>query len=180
MSDEASQSEPDPPSDAKLERERLNSELTALQMILTDINDRLQNNSKLVFLLRMRDIYVLEVLLIFNSCWAAYVLLSRPHLFFNNVGTFAIASLLLHNEWDWAKLALCAAALKAIGVAWALAVNKVNLFGIMIRLAGLCLSGVFWCTMGISSMVGNPDSIFSFGGVVMGIFAWWSVIRLVK
>lgn len=163
------------------ERERqVQLELSGIQARLRSIDSKLTAYSSFLLLLRLSDIYVLEILLILNSLWAAWVLMTGPSNFSAQPTAYQIMMGVSVNEGFWGIFALVSAAVKIAGISASYLLGRKCIWCLTVRSIGLSMSGVFWCTVGITVMIGNPDSLFCFGAIVLGVFAWWSVIRLAR
>jgi hypothetical protein len=159
--------------DALKERRDLLLQLRELEQQLEDIN-RNWRWRRLFGLLHSADALVIESILILCSAWAAFVLFTPPSNFGQFPLTFALTEAIIQPEYGWAWFAAIAAMVKLAGLAcyrppWA---------GPLLRCTGLAMSGTFWFVMGASTMVGNPDTLFGFCGLMMGFLAWWSLFRV--
>jgi hypothetical protein len=127
----------------------------------------------------MRSIepYTLEGFLTLCSVWAAFVLYNPPSNFATFPAAFAIAERMQGSERVWATTALIGAISKVLGLLLAALDAAPNLsFGI--RCGGLVISGIFWSVMGTSAVLGNIDSLFGVPGLLLGLSAVWTLVRL--
>jgi hypothetical protein len=118
--------------------------------------------------------YAIEVVLSLSSLWAAWVLTTGPGNFLVYPHAFELASR-LGNEHEWACAGIIAATLKISGLllcrtAWVCT-------ALVLRLSGIAMSGSFWFLLGLSAVEGNPDTLFGFPVLLLGISAWWLLIR---
>jgi hypothetical protein len=125
--------------------------------------------------------YAAEVVLTTASIWACYVLLTPPSNFEKFPESFALAETLQGHEVAWGIIAAIGATLKMAGLfVCALRSTQGKAPGgisYTLRCSGLFISGVFWGLMGISSLWGNPDSLFGLWGILAAVTAWWILIR---
>lgn len=120
--------------------------------------------------------YALEGFLTLCSFWAAYVLFTPPSNFAAFPKAFAFVEQMQGKESLWATMVLVGAASKAIGLAL-VAVPPAGGVSFILRCVGLMISGFFWTVIGISSMLGNPDTLMGFPGFLMGLSAVWVLLR---
>lgn len=160
---------------------RAEESLRAVRGLLQNISASVDETRALV-LERRRDAAAVEVLLMLNSLWAAHLLLGRPALFETYPAAFALPAMLAVSEWYWGIFATVAAVIKASGIAMALRHigNGIPPISRVIRIIGLSMSAFLWGIFGMSSVLGNPDSLFGFSGVIMSAFAIWSLYRLIR
>lgn len=125
--------------------------------------------------LRRTDIPVIEVMLTLASIWAAVILATPPSNFAAFPAAFAWVNSLESQERFWACLAGFAAALKVVGL---LITDRFPPAGGLFRCVGLAMSGMFWVTMALGAIWGNPDTLFAFAGLMWGILSWWSILRV--
>ena len=121
------------------------------------------------------EAYAIEVMLSLSSLWAAWVLLAAKRDPFT---TFRVAFALatrLGSEHHWAYVALIGAATKLIGLG--LSRTPFICTALILRLSGLGISGAFWFLLGLSTVLGNPDTLFGFPITLLGASAWWLLIR---
>jgi hypothetical protein len=149
--------------------------LREIEHQLREINHRVGRLPAVVRYLRERDLWAIEVFLLISSCWAASVLLRPPSNFAQFPSAFGIAEMLSRNEQLWGYLVACAAGLKIIGITFYF---KHRTIGVVLRCMGLACGGTFWCMMGLSTVIGNPDTLFGFAGFMMGVLSWWSILRV--
>lgn len=155
---------------------RTADELERLQLVLTGIDTRLAQSNRWLLLLRSSDVRLIEIGVTINSLWASLVLLTGPSNFARFPNAFYLVDRLQEEESFWGWFALIAAALKILSLS--------SVFGYLklpgaryYRWTGLSMSGVFWCLMGASTLVGNPDTLFGFGGFMLGLASWWALVR---
>jgi hypothetical protein len=129
--------------------------------------------------MRWAEQYVAEAVLTTASVWAAYVLITPPSNFASFPASFAFVESLQGHEAGWAIIALLGATMKAGGLAllWRARTVKAVTISYYMRCFGLIISGFFWGLMGLSALIGNPDSLFGIWGILGGITAWWILIR---
>jgi hypothetical protein len=121
---------------------------------------------------------MMEILLTISSMWAFVVLETGPSNFATFSRTFLLMQDVMREEY-WGIFALIASALKATGVLLAL-VPRTAASGTVLRCFGLGMSAAFWSLAGFSTVVGNPDTLFGFNGILLGAAAWWSIVRLLQ
>ena len=125
------------------------------------------------------DKYAIEVALTCASLWAAYVLYTPPSNFAAFHAGFALAETLQSQESKWAFLALLAALLKIFGIGFQTRKKYPTIFSDLLRLLGLGISGTFWLILGVSTIWGNPDTLFGVWGVLAGLLAWWGILKFI-
>lgn len=121
--------------------------------------------------------YFAEGALSICSVWACYVLLMPPSNFATYPASFYLADWLVNGEQAWGVVAAIAAALKVVGlgITWRRPHSEL---AIVCRCFGLGLSGFFWTLMGLSTVVGNPDTLFGMPAIIMiASSAWWTLAR---
>jgi len=177
----------DHPSDASVigfrtgtlrELQHMSDELTRLSGEVEQLNQLLEKYRSPLYTMPKRDIVVIEVFLSLASLWAAFTLWHNPQLFESFPSAFRLIEMIQGNEKSWAAFAVLGAFLKIIGIVTCIAGDPS--WGRTIRYAGLAMSGVFWSTLGGGVMLGNPNTLFGFNSLLMGLFSWWSLLRLVK
>ena len=165
------------------ELDRMGSELQRMASEVEQLNALLKEYRSPLNALRHDDIIVVEVFLTLSSIWAAFTLWTNPTLFDLFRSSFHFASSIESNERAWALVAATAALLKIIGI---LSVCLMGLRSAVLRCArygGLALSGMFWTIFGGSAVLGSSattPTLFGFPCLLMGLFAWWSLLRLAK
>jgi hypothetical protein len=118
----------------------------------------------------------IEGLLLLNSLYAAWVLLARrPDAFARGAGPYGLVAHLLGTPTAWGIVALLAAL--SIGGGLALTFPKARIAGLLLRLAGTAISGVFWFAMGVSALLGDPASVFAMAPLLCSLWAFWVLIR---
>jgi hypothetical protein len=127
--------------------------------------------------MRSVEPYTLEGFLTLCSFWAAFVLYHPPSNFASFPATFAIAERMQGSESFWATTALMGAILKLLGLLLT-AMNVADGPSFFVRCVGLVISGIFWSIMGTSSALGNPDGLFGVPGLLLGVAALWTLLRL--
>lgn len=160
------------------ELQHMSDELERLSGEVEQLNELLEAYRSPLYSLPNRDIVVIEVFLSLASIWAAFTLWHNPQLFESFPAAFRLIEMIQGNEKSWAVFALLAAALKVVGIATC--VFGDTFWGRVVRYAGLAMSGLFWSMMGGGVMLGNPNTLFGFNSLLMGLFSWWSLLRLVK
>lgn len=156
------------------ERQRELDRLREIERHLREMDRSVGRLPALVGYLRERDLWAIELFLLASSLWATFVLF-RPPSNFANLPTFDIAEMFTRNEILWAWLVASAATLKIIG---GLCYFKYHTTSVLLRSTGLAIGGAFWCLMGTSAIIGNPDTLFGFTGLMMGVLSWWSILRV--
>lgn len=146
---------------------------------LVTIEKRLRRMSSSTARWHFSDAYMMEVYLILSSMWAAYVLSSGPSNFIMFPSSFAAPRYLMDNEGAWAAFAGIAAMFKLWGFIGQFIFGQKSFFPFIANCLGFAMSGIFWLVMGGSSLYGNPDTLLGFSGALMGVFATWSLLRLV-
>lgn len=122
--------------------------------------------------------YLVEVYLSVASLWAAFVLFTPPSNFASFPMSFALVESIQGQESAWATMALVGAILKIIGLAIRLLLPlRMTVTSYLMRSMGLAFSGFFWMLMGVSALVGNPDSLFSIWGPLTALAAWRTLVK---
>lgn len=153
-------------------------QLLDIEATLRDIDKRLSRSRAWHIWLRRADIQVLEITLTLSSIWAAYVLFTGPSNFHTFPSAFDLAERLAGHESTWGGAATVAAVAKVMGTAMT-PVGTLHTLGVRLRVIGLALSGAFWLVLGVGTLWGNPDTLFGFsGGIMMGVLALWSAVRV--
>lgn len=121
--------------------------------------------------------YALEVMLSLSNLWAAWVLLSAGS--WQNIISARSALAMAANlgpETHWGYAALIGATTTIVG----LSLCRTPLVGtpLVLRLLGIAISGAFWFILGASAIYGNPNALFGLPIMLLGISAWWLLIRL--
>ena len=160
------------------ELQQMSDELQRLTAEVEELNGLLGKYQSSLYRLTQREIVVLEVFLSLASIWAAFTLWTNPSLFESSPLNFRVIEAFQGNEFGWAAFALAAALLKLVGIATCLTGDPS--WGRTVRYVGLAMSGLFWSLLGGGVMLGNPHTLFGFNSLLMGIFSWWSLLRLVK
>lgn len=127
--------------------------------------------------LRSLENFRVELVLIPCSIWAAKCLWTPPSNFAAFPAGWHVAMELLPEEWMWGLWAAVAGATKSIGLLLSFS-NRLIVSSTLFRCIGLGLSGTFWFLLGLSTMLGNSDSLNGPMQIVMAISAWWVLIRL--
>ena len=158
------------------------TEARALEEItskLKTIGESLRTWTDTKALLKRADFcWIMELLIIANSFWACWVLLTPPSNFNRYSDTFAMIERLSSNEVVWGLLVGVAAVLTLFGLVGSVGLGYRR--ALTARCLGLMISGSFWFSMGISTVTGNPDTLFGVpGGVFPGAVAYIIAIRLV-
>jgi uncharacterized membrane protein len=161
------------------ELDRMAHDLERMSIQIAELNELLRIARAPLYLLRQTDIVVIEILLSLSSLWATAVLWLSPYHFTGINAPYRSAIGLAGYERAWAAFALAAAAMKILGLA--LVYSRQDKRGSLIpRCIGLAMSGFFWCLMSGTTLIANPDTLFAFSGLLMGLVAWWSVLRLAR
>lgn len=149
--------------------------LDELREMLYGIDQRLVKSASWLRLMRRHDIYVLEGFLLLSSFWATFVLFTPPSNFATFPHAFDLIASLDGHENMWAAFAAVAAIVKFVGL---LLTASMPSSGRALRAFGLAMSGLFWTVMGVSTVAGNPDTLFGLPGMLMGVLAWWALLRI--
>jgi len=121
--------------------------------------------------------WALELTIAIDSLWGAWVLFTGPSNFRTFTDTFALAARIENNEMTWALASLIAAVMIFCGGAatwWQVRPR----WAIVLRSFGLIIAGAFWFCLGVSTVAGNPDSLFGMKGVTGGAVAYMIALRL--
>lgn len=148
--------------------------------ILNSLTKKLAHDTRLVMFLRMPGIFIIEVSSLINAMWASYVLFTPPSNFATFSASFQLVRDLEAHEVFWASYAGFNALLLFISIFITYVHESKSSGLILFRCLGLVLSGTFWFLMGLSTVIGNPDALFGFTGIVLGLASWWATIRLVQ
>lgn len=128
--------------------------------------------------LRLADYcWVMELLVALDSAWGCWALLTGPSNFAKFTDTFALAAHLEANETAWGAAAGLAALLILLGGL----VARLRMYlqwAIVIRSLGLIVAGSFWFCLGVSTVIGNNDTLFGMKGVTGGVVAYAIALRL--
>lgn len=119
--------------------------------------------------------YRSEALFALSSLWASWVLVAPPSNFGTFPGGFRFAAELA-TERQWALFAFVAGVAKVVGLGLT-ACRRCRDTSLMLRLVGLAMSGLLWVLLGVSAVVGNPDTLFGFPVLLFGATAWWLLLR---
>lgn len=160
------------------ELQRMSDELGRMSTDIEQLNDLIDRYRSPLYSLQGRDIVVIEVFLSLASIWAAFTLWHTPSLFETFPGSFHLIEAFEDNEADWGIFAGLSAILKISGLVTGLGGNQT--WGRLLRYLGLSMSGVFWSLMGGGVLLSNPHTLFGFNSLLMGLFSWWSLLRLAK
>lgn len=157
---------------------KVSEQISQMEMLLNQVQSNLQK-VRYIHLIQVAHVAIFEVMLTISSCWAAYVLLVPPPLFVETSPAYWLASAIF-PEYSYGLFALVAALVKMLGMAISVADYQPTA-GRWIRCVGLAMSGVFWTIMGVSAIYGAATStLFGVTGLLMGIFALWSALRVMK
>jgi hypothetical protein len=156
----------------------MSDELVRMTSEVEQLNGLLRKYRSPLYMLSQRDVIVIEAFLSLASLWAAFTLWHVPTLFESFPGTFRLIEALHGSESSWALFAFIAAITKIIGLMTCLTSDTT--WGRIARYVGLAMSGLFWSVMGGGVLLGNPNTLFGFNSLLMGLFSWWSLLRLVK
>ena len=160
------------------ELQRMSDELVRMTADIEQLNGLLRKYRSPIYAISQRDVIVIELFLSLASLWAAFTLWHVPTLFESFPGAFRLIQMLQGNESVWATFALISAMTKIVGLTTSL--TESNSWGRIARAVGLAMSGLFWSVMGGGVLLGNPNTLFGFNSLLMGLFSWWSLLRLVK
>jgi hypothetical protein len=143
----------------------------AMKPIIIDLNTLSPRMAKF-------EAYSVEVFLSSSSLWAAWVLLSGETWQGGMVGAKAafITAASLGSEMHWGSVALIAALLKIGGIA--MTFTRFATLALVLRLAGIGISAVFWILLGVLAIHDDPYLLFAFPVVQLGVAAWWMLVRL--
>lgn len=108
-----------------------------------------------------------EFALMLCGFWAAWVLYTPPSNFGTFRSSFALAAMLSKSETTWATIALSSALCFLTGFALAVIDWRVRCAWRFIQV-GIVLSVLFWTAMGMSTVLGNPDTLYGVPILVMG------------
>lgn len=158
--------------------DRATTQLARLQDVLANIDSRIAKTGKWTRFFRASDVRAVEVAVACNSLWASVVLAIPPSNFAAFPKAFSIAERLGRGESFWSAFAAISA-LNGVAGMIVLGCYYRSWLGVLLRATGLSMAGLFWCLMGVGTIVGNPDTLFGFGAVLIGLAAWWSLIRSV-
>lgn len=128
---------------------------------------------------RMRQFegYAIEVGVSLCSLWATFALLHPPSNFQAYQGAYLMIATITPDEAFWGTWAAAAAAGKLIGLTLCYNRRCPNL-GIRLRQSGLALSASFWTLLGISTIVGNLDTLLGVPVLLLaGASSWWALLR---
>lgn len=125
--------------------------------------------------LRSLEKFRVEIALIPCSVWAAKCLWTAPSNFTAFPAGWRLAGHLLPEEWMWGALAATAAMVKMIGLSMSLS-NRFIVLSTILRCIGLGSSGTFWFLIGLSTVMGNQDSLYGPMAIAMALSAWWVLI----
>lgn len=128
---------------------------------------------------RYSNTHLIELFFLLGNFWAAWVLMHSPSSFDSFPKAFALVRSLEISEPVWGVLALISALCFTWGNLWGIWRKDASLkLSYIPRLLGFSCSALFWLPMGVSTMIGNPDTLFGFLGFLVGTFSLWSVLRL--
>lgn len=115
----------------------------------------------------------IEGFLTVNSGFAAWVLLMRLQSLHGV--SFQLAAGLWAEPRAWGVLALGASLANGLGLA--LTFPKARRGSLLLRLAGIAMSGMLWFALGLSALIGEPTNLFAMASVLSGLWAFWVLIR---
>lgn len=158
--------------------EHIGQRLSDLEHI---IDNRIHSLEKQVGIGPWRDKWqsvIGEVALAISSFWIAWVLHVPPANFHQFPSAFWMMLRAGTDEQFWSTLAFTAAAVKLIGAG--LFFGPVILRGAALpcRIFGMGMSSVLWFLLGLSAVTGNPDTLFGFSGMMVGMYSIWHLLRL--
>jgi hypothetical protein len=156
----------------------MSDELERMTSEVEQLNGLLRKYRSPFYMLSQRDVIVIEAFLSLASLWAAFTLWHVPTLFESFPDTFRLIEALAGSESSWALFAFVAAVIKIVGLMTCLTSDTP--WGRIARYVGLAMSGIFWSVLGGGVLLGNPNTLFGFNSLLMGLFSWWSLLRLVK
>ncbi len=120
--------------------------------------------------------YAIESFLALISIWGAWALFHPPSNFAAYRGAYLWISSIDSVEEHWASLLVLNAALTVSGLVLCLVFRRHSL-GLTARLGGLAISGFFWTLLGLSTLLGNIDTLLGFPVFLIGVSAWVVLLR---
>jgi hypothetical protein len=160
------------------ELQRMSDQLVSMTADIEQLTGLLRKYRSPLYVISRRDIVVIEIFLSLASLWAACTLWRVPTLFEQSPAAFSLIRMIAGRESSWALFALVAAVIKIIGLTACLTSDRG--WGRIARYTGLAMSGLLWSVMGGGVLLGNPNTLFGFNSLLMGLFSWWCLLRLVK
>jgi hypothetical protein len=122
------------------------------------------------------EAYAIEVELSFCSLWAAWVLLvAEGWSDVINANSAFVLTANFGSQTIWGSVAFIGATAKLTG----LLLSRTHFSGLvlMLRIGGLWISGTFWLILGLAAVGGHPHSLFGVPIILLGVSAWWVLIR---
>lgn len=117
-----------------------------------------------------------ELIVTVCSVWAAWKMLTGPSNYSLCPHDYALLVHFQVREQGAGFFAAISAVMMTLGLSgsW---LHFCPLCSTWFRCVGLAMGGVFWTVLGVSFLVGNPDSVAGVPFALMGISAWWTLIR---
>lgn len=135
-----------------------------------------ENKSVILRVADWMDRWLVSAMIIAASGWAAWVLFSPPSNFAAFPVAFWFVNRMLPGEQEWALLIGAGAALHLLGLAFhacgMLATSRALAF------AGMFIQTGFWLIFGGSATISNPDTLFGFNGLEIGLVSAWRLLRI--
>ena len=122
------------------------------------------------------EVFAPEWFLALCSLAACYSLWHEPSNFDGYPAHYSLMARIQRHEEAWATLILFGAVLKVVGLGLTFLRSHSD-FAYGARVAGLCISGLFWLVLGASYLEGDPDDLFGPICMLMGLVAWWTLAR---
>ncbi len=134
--------------------------------VLNQVSDRLLYTEQ----------YAIELTLTLASLWGSWVFFHPPSNFEMFPGSYRFLIAINNDENFWGALLLIGALLKFLGLNLCIVYHKHGV-GLFCRIVGLAISGFFWPLFGLSSFTNNPDTLTGVPIGIVGIGAWWTLLR---
>lgn len=117
----------------------------------------------------------IEGFLTMSAIYAACLLLGSPDLFAAAPGAYGLVAALIPSQMVWGVAAAASATAMTVGLA--LTFPKAKMSGLMLRLVGITISGLFWFAMGMSFLIGDPTNVAAVAPVLASMWAFWVLVR---